>query len=130
MNRGAVILIGLALTAGASLSAAAPGELKVLVLEGPPYQRGATHGRTLKSEIAEVVRLWKAELAGAFKTDADTFIRRFVRQTEFPSAIRKWTPDLWDEICGMADGAGVDFDTMLALQLPDECFVHGEAIAG
>jgi isopenicillin-N N-acyltransferase like protein len=106
-----------------------PG-LKVLVLDGTPHQRGLVHGRTMKAQIHEIVRLWKAQLADAFKMDADAFIRRFVRQTDFLPAIKKWTPDLLDEIRGMADGAGIDFDTMLVLQLPDECFINGSAIAG
>jgi hypothetical protein len=113
-----------------SPSPSAPRKLKVLVLEGTPHQRGVTHGRAMKAEIHKVVRLWKAELADAFKTDADTFIPRLVRRTEFVAAIRTWTPDLLEEIRGMAEGAGVDFETMLVLQLPDECFVHGGAIAG
>jgi hypothetical protein len=76
------------------------------------------------------VRIWKDQLTDAFKMDADAFIRRFVRQTQFVSAIKKWTPDLLEEIHGLAEGAGIDFDTMLVLQLPDECFIHGAAIAG
>src|SRR5262249_5207947 len=105
-------------------------KLRVLVLEGTPRDRGLTHGRAMRDQIHEAVRLWKTALANAFKMDADTFIHRFVRQTNFVAAIKKWTPDLLDEIQGMAEGAGVDFDTMLTLQLPDECFVNGEAVAG
>jgi hypothetical protein len=61
--------------------------------------------------------------------DAEVFIHRFIRQTQFVAAMEKWTPDLLEEIRGMAEGAGIDLDTMLVLQLPDECFIHGEAIA-
>ena len=40
-----------------------PGkEVRVLVLDGTPYERGLTHGKTLKKEIHEVVALWKAQL--------------------------------------------------------------------
>jgi hypothetical protein len=102
----------------------------VLVVDGSPRERGLAHGRAMKAEIRELVRLWKAELAQAFKTDADAFVRRFVAATGFVAAIRKWTPDLLDEVRGLAEGAGVDFDTMLVLQLPDECFVHGGLAAG
>jgi hypothetical protein len=110
--------------------AKAPRKLKVLDLDGTPHHRGVVHGRALKDQIHEVVKLWKALLADAFKTDADAFIRRFVRKTDFVSAMKKWTPDLLDEVRGLAEGADVDFDTMLVLQLPDECFVNGEAVAG
>ena len=105
-------------------------KVRVLVLEGTPYNRGLTHGKAMKQQIHEVAKLWKEFVAAVFKTDADAFFRRFVRETNFLSAIKKWTPDLVDEIRGMAEGAGVDFDTMLTLQLPDEVFVNGKAIAG
>src|SRR5262245_38923277 len=110
-------------------SSEAPRKLRVLLLEGTPHNRGLIHGRVLRDQVHEVVRLWKTALADVFKMDADAFIRRFVRQTDFVAAIKKWAPDLLDEIHGLAEGAGVDFDTMLTLQLPDECFIHGEAIA-
>jgi predicted choloylglycine hydrolase len=104
-------------------------KLKVLVLDGTPHNRGLVHGRAMKDQIHQAVRLWKAELADAFKMDANAFIERFVRQTHFVRAMKKWTPDLVEEIRGLAEGADIDFATMLVLQLPDECFVNGEAIA-
>jgi hypothetical protein len=105
-------------------------KLKVLVLEGTPRNRGLVHGRAMKTQIHEAVRLWKDLIATAFKTDADAFMRRFAQQTQFAAAIEKWTPDLLEEIRGLAEGASIDFDTMLLLQLPDEVFIHGKAIAG
>ena len=39
------------------------------------------------------------------------------------------TPELLDEIRGIAEGAGLDFDTMLVFEFMDEYLVHGEAIA-
>jgi predicted choloylglycine hydrolase len=112
-----------------ALPVEAPRKLRVLVLEGTPHNRGLIHGRAMKDQIHEVVKHWKTALAEAFKIDANDFIRRFVRQTDFVAAMKKWTPDLLEEVRGLAQGAGVDFDTMLVLQLPDECFVHGGAIA-
>jgi hypothetical protein len=108
----------------------AGSKVNVLVLEGTPHNRGLVHGRSMMTQIHDAVRLWKELIATAFKTDADVFIRRFARQTQFAAAIEKWTPDLLEEIRGLAEGAGVDFDTMLLLQLPDEVFIHGTAIAG
>lgn len=103
-------------------------KLRVIVLEGTPRNRGLTHGKAMREEIQDAVRRWKTFLARAFKLDADVFIQRLVQRTDFVAAIKKWTPDLLEEIQGMAEGAGVDFDTMLALQLPDECFVNGRAV--
>jgi predicted choloylglycine hydrolase len=106
--------------------AAAPDgarELKVLELSGSPYARGLQHGRTLRAEIGKLVDLWKQDVARQARSDPETLIRNFLASTDFVPAIRKWTPDLLDEVRGIADGAGVPFDTMLAFQLVDEMWV-------
>jgi predicted choloylglycine hydrolase len=120
-----------ALTArtAASQKPAPAGKLTVLVLEGTARERGLTHGKALKKQIHELVKLWKEDLAERYRTDADAFIKRFVKQTDYPAAIKKWTPELLDEIRGIAEGSGMDFDTMLVFQLMDEYFVQGKAIA-
>jgi hypothetical protein len=129
---GVTLLGASGLDSGKNEKGSSPGasrKLKVVVLEGTPHNRGLTHGKAMKEEIHEAVRRWKSFLARAFKTDADGFIRRLVQRTDFVAAIKRWTPQLLEEIQGMAEGAGVDFDTMLVLQLPDECFVNGRAVA-
>jgi isopenicillin-N N-acyltransferase like protein len=108
---------------------AAPPKVRVVVLEGSPYQRGLTHGRMLKDPIHDQLRLWKADLKEQFTIDADLFIQRFLAATDYLPAIKKWTPELLEEIKGLAEGADVPFATMLAFQLPDEYWVQGEAIA-
>jgi hypothetical protein len=101
-----------------------------VTLEGSPEERGLVHGKTLKEPIHQLVKLWKADLAERYKMDADAFIKKFLKQTEYPAAIKKWTPDLLDEVAGIAKGAGLDFDTMLVFQLIDEYWVHGPGVAG
>jgi isopenicillin-N N-acyltransferase like protein len=132
-----IVLLGCLVLAAANLGAVESSEhslgstkLRVLDLEGTPRNRGLIHGRTMKEQIHRIVALWKAELAGAFKTDADRFIAELIRRTDFVSAMSKWTPELLEEIRGLAEGAEIDFETALALQLPDECFVHGASIVG
>ena len=86
------------------------------------------HGKTLKDAIQELVKLWKEDLAQRFKTDANTFIQRFVKQSNYLPAIKKWTPDLLDEIKGLAEGSGLDFDDPCSpSRLMDEYFVNGQA---
>jgi len=99
------------------------GKLRVVELEGSPYEMGKTHGATLKPEITELIRRWKADLAKTYKTSAEEYIRKFLIHTDFRPAIEKWTPGLLDEVRGLADGAGVDFETMYAFQLIDESWV-------
>jgi len=105
-----------------------PRELKVVVLEGSPYHRGLVHGRTLRKEIVQLVQIWKTNLTETFNADADRFISAFLKQTDYVSAIWRWTPDLLVEIRGIADGSEMPFDTILAYQFLDEIWVNGKAV--
>ena len=47
-------------TTGKGHSPADKRKLRVLVLEGTPYDRGLQHGKALKKDIHALVDLWKA----------------------------------------------------------------------
>ncbi len=108
-----------------SLPAESQGKLSVLELNGTPYQRGLMHGRSLKKEIQELVRRWKADLEKSYSVPATTYIEKFLAASDFQPAIERWTPGLLDEVRGISDGAGIDFETMYAFQLVDESWVMG-----
>ncbi len=105
-----------------------PGKLQVLVLEGTPRQRGLAHGKALKEPIHRVLQLWKADLAATYSMKADAFIERFMAKTDFLGAMKKWTPELIEEVQGIAEGAGVDFPTLLVFQLMDEVWASGAEV--
>lgn len=98
--------------------------LKVVELSGSAHERGLKHGKELRSEIARMVELWKKDLQARAKEDPDILLRRFSAETNFVPAIKKWTPDLLDEIRGIAEGSGQPYPTMLAFQLVDELWVY------
>ena len=104
------------------------GLLRVLVLEGAPHERGFEHGRALKKEIHELVKLWKTDIEKSYKMDANTFIAKFLKRTNFQKAIKRWTPELLEEVKGIAEGSGIDFPTMFAFQLIDEMWVLGRDV--
>jgi len=118
----------LPLFAGQARRPSPGGNLRVIDLEGTPYQIGLKHGTALKAEIAELVKRWKEDLTRSYKMPAEDFIRKFLVYTDFRPAIDRWTPDLLDEVRGIAEGAGVDFDTMFAFQLIDEVWVMNRDI--
>jgi len=89
---------------------------------------GLAHGTALKAEIQALVRLWKEDLVRSFKMPAEEFVRRFLAMTDFKPAIERWTPGLLDEVRGIAEGAGLDFETMFAFQLVDEIWVMGRDV--
>ncbi len=129
------VLVAKALTlasvAAPELSSGQPAqrELRVLELKGNGYERGLEHGRQLKSEIAKLVRLWKDDLRGQSGQDPDILVKRFLAETDFIPAVKKWTPDVLDEVRGIADGSGQPFETMFAFQLVDEIWVYLDKMA-
>ncbi len=104
--------------------------LRVVFLEGTPYERGLKHGKSLKEDIHALVGLWKADIEEKYKIEPDVFIKRFLEYTDFPSAIKRWTPGLLDEVRGIAEGSGLDYDTVFAFQLVDEMWVLSEEMLG
>ncbi|MGB5654219.1 MAG: C45 family peptidase [Robiginitalea sp.] len=98
----------------------ADGKLRFLELSGSPYQRGLTHGKALKPEIQEVIRLFKQDIAETTQEDPDTFIAKFLEVTDYKTSVEKWMPDLMQEIQGISEGSGVDFETIFMHQLGDE----------
>ena len=126
-----LMVVGSLLEGGQVASAAGVMRtFKVVELNGTPYQRGLQHGKLLHDSIHKAVGVWKENLRGTFHTDPDLFIRNFASATNYVPSIEKWTPDLLQEVHGIAEGAGIDFQTMLVFQLPDEYWVNGSSIAG
>ncbi|HUX07242.1 MAG TPA: C45 family peptidase [Acidobacteriota bacterium] len=123
-----VLFAGPATFAGASVigQQTTRKELPVVVLEGSPRQRGRIHGESLREKIKELMVLWKEDICRSYEVDdPDRFIKEFLADTDFPAAIRAWTPDLLEEVQGLAEGSGIDFPTMLAFQFGDEEWWYG-----
>jgi len=124
-----VLTVSLALFTEESSPPAGEGKLRVVELKGTPYVRGRTHGRSLKLEIQELIRRWKTDIEKTYSVPATTYIQRLLEATNFQPAIERWTPGLLDEVRGIADGAGIDFQTMYAFQLIDETWVMSDDLA-
>ncbi len=122
-----VVLAVEAMDSGTSTAASPPdgGRIpRVLELSGSPYQRGLQQGRELRPEITRMVGLWKQDLQKNSKMNPDVFVQKFLAETNFVPAIKKWTPGLLDEIKGIAEGSGQSYETMLAYQMVDEIWVY------
>ncbi|HXB44402.1 MAG TPA: C45 family peptidase, partial [Puia sp.] len=99
-------------------------QLRIITVSGSGYQRGYQHGQQLKKEIAEVTALWKKNIKEATRVPPDSFVRQFLASTNFIPAIKRLTPDILEEVRGIAAGAEQSFDDMLAAQLGDELWVY------
>ena len=105
------------------------GNLRILEVAGTAYERGFRHGELLRNDIHELVRIWKEDLRKTYQMDPDSFIVSFINATNFLPSIKKYTPNLLEELRGIAEGAEVNFNTMYAFQLVDEVWVLGREIA-
>jgi len=124
--------VGLAAACGLASADVKPQtkRLRVVTLEGSPSERGLSHGKTLKDPIHALVKAWKDDLAQRYRMPADAFIKKFLQHTNYLPAMKKWTPELIEEIRGISRGADLDFDTMLVFQLIDEYWIYGPGVAG
>ena len=113
---------------GFSQSKPAGRELRLISLSGNGYQRGLQHGQRLKKEIAELIGRWKKDLEAGMRLPADRFIANFLGATHFIPSIKKYTPDIYEEVRGIAEGSGQSFDDMLAFQLMDEYWVYEDRL--
>ncbi len=92
-------------------------KIKVLTLEGSPKERGYIHGETLKIEIFEILERYKYSLKINHNKNPDQLINYFLSNTNFLEAVKKWSPDLLKEIEGIAEGVGVEFNEIFAMQM-------------
>ena len=104
-------------------------QLKIITVSGNGYERGYQHGQQMKKEIGELMILWKKDLGEDIHIPADTFIHNFLGATDFIPSIKKYTPDILDEVRGIAKGADQSFNDMLAFQLVDEYWVYADKMS-
>jgi hypothetical protein len=123
----------LALLAGLSVAAAPvlraqSDTVRVLELQGTPYERGVQHGTTFRAEIAELLGRWDRELQREHHLTLPAFVERFLAATSYDAATRRWLPEMLDEVRGIAAGAGQPYATMFAWQLIDEVWAQAPSI--
>ena len=94
--------------------------LPVIDCKGTPRERGRAHGEALRAVIADKVGRWREAIGVAYGVPAEQFLPRFLNETDFRAAIARHTPDLVEEVTGIAEGAGLAEETAYAMQLMDE----------
>lgn len=102
--------------------------IRVVELTGTSYEIGLQHGRQLKTEIHDLVQLWEEDLELNYHIPSAEFISKFLASTSYTEAIKKWTPNLFEEIKGISDGSGIELNKMIVFQLIDEMWANGRII--
>ena len=103
--------------------------IPLIELKGTGYERGLQHGRLLKGQISELYATWKIHITKDTRRNADTVVAEFLSNSTYAASIKKHTPDLWQEIRGIAEGSGQPFADVLAFQLVDEYWAYLDSIA-
>lgn len=99
---------------------------KYICLDGTPYERGCEYGRQAKEEVGESLALYRELFAAYANMQWSTAVTKAKRFLPF---IESYLPDSIDEMRGIAEGAGVAHEDILALNcrselmfaLPDGC---------
>lgn len=85
--------------------------MKLISLSGSHYEIGYSYGKTLESEIRRFYELFLVKLVERdISTETALTIAR-----KFCVYIEKYTPDLLEEVRGIADGAKMEFESVLSL---------------
>ncbi|HAD12950.1 MAG TPA: hypothetical protein DCF33_11005 [Saprospirales bacterium] len=98
--------------------------IREVTLTGTGYELGLQHGQIFKKEIGELVVKLKENTAKVLGKDANEVLADFHQKTSFDAAIKQWTPALYEEVRGIADGAGQSFNDVMVFSLLDEFWVY------
>jgi len=94
--------------------------LRVLTLSGTPKERGLQHGESLRGMIAEHYSRWRENINRDTGLSPQAYLEEFFEMTHFMPAIERFTPDLLEEVHGLATGSNQPFLHVLARQCSDE----------
>lgn len=89
-----------------------------------PHERGYQHGVALEFPIKKALRQfrgWIRDVVGL--DDPEEMIHDFAATTPYMASVQADVPDLYEEMQGVAEGAGVDTNELFVYQSFDEFFV-------
>jgi hypothetical protein len=92
----------------------------IVECRGAPRERGRAHGEALRRQIHALLERWDADVSARLARDPAGLVAELVETTGFVAAIRRHTPELLEEVGGIAEASGAAFDRILALNLMDE----------
>ncbi len=87
-----------------------------------PYQNGKMHGTEFKEDVRFQIKNWEEGITSFLKIDRDSIHNIVYKHTGFLNAIKQHTPELIEEMNGIADGAELDRDLVLYFNLGEEIY--------
>jgi isopenicillin-N N-acyltransferase like protein len=92
----------------------------IVDVSGSGRERGRAHGEVLRDRIADALERWDADVGERVGIPARDHVAGLLAATQFVPAIEAATPELLEEVRGIADGAAISFERILAYNLMDE----------
>lgn len=92
----------------------------VIDCEGPGRARGCAHGEAARELVRRSIEQWRRQVEAKQGHRLEDHVRRMLEATSFVEAARRLCPDLLEEVRGIAEGARVEEDLVLAYNLMDE----------
>ncbi|MBD0404883.1 C45 family autoproteolytic acyltransferase/hydolase [Flammeovirga sp. EKP202] len=109
----------------------------VIEAEGSHYAVGYVHGKKFKKEIRYMLNRFKYELVEPMMMSVglapnyENYKSFCLHNTGMLEAIQKYTPQLHDEVKGIAEGSGLPLDDLLCFNISfDELFAVMEEMSG
>ena len=113
-----------AVQATSALAAAPTAPFATLEATGPPREVGLAHGRALRKEIARTADFYKKWLGGGTGRTEDELLAEAAR---YAAPVKKYCPQLWAEIRGIAEGAGQPREVILMINARTDLLVTAQA---
>lgn len=120
-----LLLLGCSNTQG-ELEQTSDQDFILIPQTGNSYSDGFLHGKTCKSAIKLQVASWSQSMQSELGFNQDSFHNIIHSKTGFLSAIKANCPDLLEEINGIADGAGVNRELILPINLGEEIYSYAQ----
>ena len=89
----------------------------LVVAEGPPLERGIAYGSTCRERIRATIEFYRFIFQAEGRLDWDRALRA---ATSFAGPIHAFDPDIMEEIRGIAQGAKVSVNEILAINVRSE----------
>jgi hypothetical protein len=97
-------------------------KMHIVEISGPARQRGRMHGEQMRPQIQSLFAYARENLKQAGGPTLEDICSLFLRSTGHKAAAQKWTPELVEEIAGIAEAADVDPAVIWMYQMQDESY--------
>ena len=91
---------------------------------GSPYERGIQYGAALKADIQGQLSIWAELCQEEIGMSQEELYNLLLEKTGFIDAIKKYAPEVLEELQGIAQGAEVRVQNLICLNLAEETIIY------